>query len=142
MTKITQTTTPESSKDIVRNWHIIDAKNQILGRVANKIAIVLEGKNKTNYVEYLDLGDNIVVINAKFVEVTGNKRLSKTYDSFSGYPGGLKVTTFEKLLQKNPTEIIRQAVSGMLPKNKLRDRRLARLHIYADDIHPYSDKLK
>ncbi|MEI6532274.1 MAG: 50S ribosomal protein L13 [Candidatus Roizmanbacteria bacterium] len=142
MVKITQTTTPESSKNIDRKWHIVDAKNQILGRVANKIAILLEGKNKTNYVEYLDIGDNIVVINAKLVEVTGNKRLVKTYDSFSGYPGGLKVTTFEKLQQKNPSEIIRQAVSGMLPKNKLRDRRLARLHIYADDIHPYSDKLK
>lgn len=137
----TQATKPVSAKVIEVKTHLIDVKGRILGRVANEIAHLLQGKHKTNYVPYLDMGDSVVVINAKHVLVTGNKRDDKIYTNYSGYPGGLTSTTFKKLLERRPDEIIRHAVSGMLPKNKLRDRRLAKLHIYGEAEHPHGNKI-
>ncbi len=142
MTGLTHSTKSLSERAIKRNWHIIDVKGKILGRVTPEIGKLLQGKHKYDYVSYLDVGDYVVVINAKDVEVSGKKSLDKVYTSYSGYPGGLKKITFEKLLLKKPSEIIRHAVSGMLPKNKLRDKRLARLYIYSDDKHPYKDKFQ
>lgn len=142
MTNLTQSTKPLSGQNIKRKWHIIDVKGKILGRVTPQIGKLLQGKHKTDYVSYLDTGDYVVVLNAKEVTISGKKSISKTYTNYSGYPGGLKKITFEKLLEKNPTEIIRRAVSGMLPKNKLRDRRLTRLYIFSDGKHPYQDKFE
>lgn len=137
---VKKTTKPISSTEISRGWKIYDAKGQILGRIASQIAVDLMGKNKRNYAPNIDMGDYIVVINAEQVAVSGKKESKKMYQSFSGYPGGLKEESLERLRERKPDAIIRTAVSGMLPKNKLRDPRLARLFIYRDDKHPYEDK--
>ncbi|NTU72614.1 50S ribosomal protein L13 [Candidatus Roizmanbacteria bacterium] len=141
MVNVTRSTKSVSAKNIVQKWHVIDAKNKILGRIANEIAHLLQGKHKTTYVPHLDSGDYVVVTNAKHVVVTGNKKKTKEYSYFSGYPGGLKTVTFETMIEKNPGEVFRHAVSGKLPKNKLRDRRLARLYVFGEAEHPYSDKV-
>lgn len=140
MTGLTQSTKSIKAKDIERKWHIIDAKGKVLGRLSTEIAVLLIGKSKVNYVDYLDCGDEIVVINAKEIVLTGKKAHTKTYDSFSGYPGGLSKISFEHMMARKPGEVIRHAVSGMLPKNKLRDKRLARLHVFAADAHTFVDK--
>lgn len=125
-----------------RLWHLIDAKDQILGRAATKIARLLTGKDKVEYVPYLDVGDHVVVINAKEVAVTGKKEEQKVYYRYSGYPGGLKKETLRELRERRPEEIIRRAVKGMLPKNKLQKPMLRRLHIYAGGEHPFEGKFK
>lgn len=142
MIHLTQSTKPKSAKDIKREWHLIDAKGKILGRIATEISKLLQGKHKVDYVPYLDNGDYVVVINASKVKVSGKKYLTKNYTRYSGYPGGLKIISFEKLMKDKPTEVIIHAVSGMLPKNKLREKRLKRLLVFADDRHPYGDKIK
>jgi len=142
MTQITKTTKPVSEKKVNHNWYLIDVKDRILGRVIPEIVYYLTGKNKANYVPYLDMGDNVVVVNASKVVVTGKKELDKTYSSYSGYPGGLRKITYAEMMIRNPKEIIRHGVSGMLPKNKLRDRRLARLFIFKDEKHPYESKFE
>lgn len=126
----------EKSK-IQRDWFLVDAKNRILGRMAVKIATVLSGKNKPAYAPQADGGDFVVVINAEKIEVTGKKRKKKVYHKHSGYPGGLKTITFENLQKKSPETIIRLAVKGMLPKNKLQAKRMKRLRIYAGEKHPH-----
>ena len=120
-------------------WHIIDAKDQTLGRLATKIALILVGKSKTNFVRHLDCGDNIVVINAAQVKVTGKKETGKVYTRYSGFPGGITRTSLGKMRAIKPTEIIKLAVAGMLPNNKLKDRWMTRLHIYADENHEYKN---
>lgn len=142
MKKITQTTKPLKQKDIKRNWHLIDASDKVLGRIVGKISLLLQGKNKANYVPYLDCGDYVVVVNAKKIVLTGKKSKTKVYTYYSGYPGGLKVVSYQQLLKKNPQEVIYHAVSGVLPKNRLRKKRLGRLFVFPDDKHPYSDKFK
>lgn len=135
-----KSTKPTKAKDIKREWHLVDVKEKILGRLATKVARLLIGKAKPYFVPYLDCGDFVVVINAKKVRVTGKKEEQKIYTRYSGYPGGLKKTVLKELREKSPEEIIRRAVSGMLPKNKLRKKRLKRLYIFADDKHPYNKK--
>lgn len=125
---------------IKREWYEIDAQGKILGRVATQIAQKLIGKSKPYYVPHLDCGDYVVVTNAKYVEVTGKKEKEKTYSHYSGYPGGEKRKALWQVRAEHPTELIRHAVLGMLPKNKLRDRLMTRLRIYAEAIHPYKDK--
>ncbi len=142
MVNLTKSTKSVSINDIKRRWHLIDVKGKVLGRVAPKIAQLLQGKDKVNYVPYLDVGDYVVVINAAKVKLTGKKYETKKYTYYSGYPGGLKEISFQHLLKENPSEVIKHAVSGMLPKNKLRDRRLKRLFVFADEKHPYGDKIK
>jgi len=127
-------------KEINRDWHLIDAKEQILGRLAVKIASFLMGKEKINFVPYLDGGDFVVVINAAKIKLTGEKKMKKVYHRHSGYPGGFKTISFQQQMAKDPKKIIYHAVSGMLPQNKLRDKRLARLKIFIDDKHSYEDK--
>ncbi|MFI5265508.1 MAG: 50S ribosomal protein L13 [Candidatus Levyibacteriota bacterium] len=135
-------TKPTKDKDITRNWHLIDVNNVILGRTATKIAALLMGKSKPYFAKNMDCGDYVVIINAKSVKVTGNKEKNKVYTSYSGYAGGLKSARLEEVRVKKPTEIVRHAVSGMLPKNKLRDQFLKRLYIFAEAEHPYGDKFK
>lgn len=127
-------------KQIERKWHLVDAKDQVLGRIAGQIAHLLRGKGKAYFVPHLDCGDHVVVVNAKEVLTTGKKEKQKVYTRYSGYPGGLKKETLAQLRARKPEEIIRKAVFGMLPKNKLRDRWMAKLHIFADGKHKYEDK--
>ncbi len=136
-----KTTKPTKAADIKRSWHMVDVNGKILGRISSEIAKLLMGKSKPYYVRNLDCGDYIVVINASGVKVTGKKETDKKYYRHSGYPGGLKVKTFKELKDSKPEEIIRHAVKGMLPQNKLRDRMLTRLFVYRDGAHPYTDKL-
>lgn len=142
MTFLTKSTKSMSVNDIDRKWHLIDLKGKILGRVSPAIVSLLMGKHRSNYSPNLDSGDYVVVINARRVEVTGKKAQNKVYSRYSGYPGGLTEMTYAELMIKNPTEIIRRSVAGMLPKNKLRDKRMARFYIYADEKHPYEGKLQ
>ncbi len=128
-------------QEIKRTWHIIDVKEKVLGRVATDIAHTLMGKSKPYFVRNLDCGDYVVVINSKDVAVTGKKEKEKLYGNYSGYPGGLKQKALWQVRQEKPTELIRRAVYGMLPKNKLRDRLITRLYIYPEAEHPYKDKI-
>ncbi len=130
------------SSDIKRQWHLVDVKDAILGRVATGISQKLMGKGKPYFVGHLDCGDYVVVINAAKVKVTGNKAKNKIYDTYSGYPGGRHRHTFADLLAQKPERIIYEAVSGMLPKNKIQDELLKRLYIYKDEKHPYASKFK
>lgn len=142
MKELTKSTKPVSEKSIERAWHLIDVKSKIVGRIAPQIVSLLQGKGKVNFVSYLDSGDNVVVINASYVKFSGHKMLEKVYSNYSGYPDGLKKITAGELLKRNPCRIIKEAVSGMLPKNKLRDRRLARLFVFPTEKHSYQHKLK
>ena len=127
--------------EIVRDWHVIDLQDQVLGRAATQIANLLMGKNKSYFVRNLDCGDYVVVVNAKDFIATGNKEKKKIYTRYSGYPGGLRSETLGSLRNRRPIEVIRHAVSGMLPKNRLRDRMLTRLYIYEGAEHPHGDKI-
>lgn len=117
-------------KDIKRKRHVLNAEGQILGRFAVKVAKLLIGKDKPYFSPAMDCGDFVTIINAKDIEVTGEKAKKKIYTRYSGYPGGLKKESFEHLLKRRPEEVLRKAIWGMLPKNKLRKLRLARLKIY------------
>ncbi len=128
-------------KDIKRDWHVVDVEDKILGRIATSISQLLMGKSKPYFVSYMDCGDHVVIINAVKIAVTGKKAKQKIYMRFSGYPSGLKKKTYAQVLEEDPTRIIREAVSGMLPQNKLRDSMLKRLYVYTDENHPYKHKL-
>lgn len=137
-----QITQPTRANQIMRVWHLIDVKDQTLGRIATKIALLLMGKGKPYFVRNLDCGDYVVVINAKTVAVTGKKEEKKVYIRHSGYPGGFKSETLKELRQRKPEDIIIHAVKGMLPDNRLKDRMLARLFVYAGENHEHQDKFK
>ncbi|MCS7312966.1 MAG: 50S ribosomal protein L13 [Acidobacteria bacterium] len=124
-------------KDIQRRWWVIDARGQVLGRVATRAAILLTGKHKPNYVPFMDVGDYVIVINAREVVLTGQKEKKKVYYRHSGYPGGLKSVTAAQVRATHPERLIEWAVSGMLPKNRLRKVYLRKLKVYADDRHPH-----
>lgn len=130
-------------KDIKKDWYIVDAKDKILGRLASRVASVLRGKDKVIYSPHQDTGDEVIVINASKVRVTGSKASEKVYKSYSAYPGGLNLTTLETMMKKKPDYVIRHAVAGMLPKTKLGEKLLKKLRVYADDKHPhYAQKPK
>lgn len=135
-------TPPTKQSEIRRFWHLIDARGKILGRLATEVATLLMGKSKPYFVRNLDCGDYVVVINAKDIKVTGKKEKQKIYTRYSGYPGGLKREVFADLRERKPEEIIRHAVWGMLPKNKLQKRMIKRLFVFKDNNHPYIDKFK
>jgi large subunit ribosomal protein L13 len=141
MTQHTKSTRSISSKEISRSWHLIDLEGKTLGREIPRISELLQGKHKVNYVPYLDNGDFVVVINAKGIKMTGKKASQKEYKYYSGFPGGQRVVPFKEMMQKNPKEIIKHAVNGMLPKTKLRDTRLSRLYIFEGSEHPYGDQV-
>lgn len=121
-----------------RNWYLIDAKGKVLGRLASKIALILQGKHKANYTPNQNMGDFVIVINSKDISMTGKKWKQKIYRWHTGYPGGLKELTAQKLHEKDPTKLIYLAVKGMLPKNFQRYRMLKRLKIYPGPDHPHS----
>jgi len=121
----------------VRRWHVIDAKDQILGRLATHAASLLRGKGKPTFTPYLDEGDFVVILNASQVKLTGNKLTQKVAFSHSIYPGGLKLVPYSRLMKEQPEKAIRRAVSGMLSKSKLRDRMLTRLKIYREGSHKH-----
>ena len=123
--------------DIKRDWHVIDASDKVLGRLATKVASLLMGKHKPIISRNLDTGDFVVVINADKVRVTGNKAKQKLYYRHSGYPGGLKSISLEKLMQTNPTRVIEYAVKGMLPHNRLGAKMRKKLKVYTGDTHPH-----
>jgi large subunit ribosomal protein L13 len=135
-------TTATRAGDIKREWHLIDVKGKVLGRVAGEIAHLLMGKNAPYFVRNLDCGNYVVVTNAKEVKVTGRKEEQKNYYRHSGYPGGFKKETLKELRARKPEDIIIHAVKGMLPQNKLRDRMLRRLFVFSGEEHKYGDKLK
>ena len=130
------------ASDIKREWHIVDASDKVLGRLSTRIAGLLIGKHKPMFSRHLDAGDYVVVINAEKVRVTGNKAKQKVYYRHSGYPGGLKSTSLEKMMQTNPTRVIEHAVKGMLPHNRLGAQMLKKLRVYAGDIHPHLAQTK
>lgn len=134
-------TKPTRDNDIKRNWHLFDAKAEILGRLSVQIATTLMGKSKPYFSKNMDCGDYVVVINAKDIMVTGQKATKKVYGKYSGFPGGLKQKPFWQVKNENPRQIVRHAVYGMLPKNKLRDKLITRLHIYLNSDHPFQNKL-
>lgn len=126
--------------DIKRDWHHVDVKDQILGRVASHIAQLLMGKSKPYFVRNLDCGDYVVVTNAALVAVTGKKEEEKAYNRHSMYPGGFRSETLKELRGRRPEDVIVHAVRGMLPQNKLRDKMLTRLFVFAGAEHDYKDK--
>ncbi len=119
------------------NWLIFNAENKTLGRFASKIAVILMGKNKINYAPNKVIGDKIIIINSKKIKISGNKTENKMYYKHSGYPGGLKIIKFKHMMLKDPTFIIKNAIKGMLPKNKLQKVLLKRLKIYPNSNHPH-----
>jgi large subunit ribosomal protein L13 len=124
-------------EEVTRDWYLVDGENQVLGRVATRIANVLRGKNKPIFTPSVDTGDFVIVVNAEKIALTGNKLADKMYYSHSGYPGGIKSINAGKLLEKKPEEIIRKAVKGMLPKNKLARHMLNKLKVYSGPEHPH-----
>lgn len=126
------------SGDVSHDWYIVDAEGQTLGRLASEIAHRLRGKHKAEYTPHVDTGDYIVVINAEKVHVTGAKRTDKIYHRHSGYPGGLKSMSFEKLIERAPERAIQGAVKGMLPRNPLGRAMFRKLKVYAGDAHPHA----
>ncbi len=124
--------------EVTRSWHLIDAEGQTLGRLATVVAKLLMGKHKPQYTAHIDCGDNVVVINAANISVTGNKLEDKRYYRHSGYPGGIKEISLADQMTKDPTKVITMAVKGMLPKNRLTDDRMSRLKVYATAEHPHA----
>jgi len=124
--------------DRQRDWFVVDAAGQTLGRLATQIADALRGKRKPTYTPHVDTGDFVVVVNAEKISVTGNKRQAKRYYRHSGYPGGLKSRSLEEMLQRRPEEVIRIAVKGMLPRNRLARKQLTKLKVYAGPDHPHA----
>ena len=125
-------------REIEQAWRLVDADGQILGRLATEIADTLRGKNKPAYTPHIDTGDFVIVVNAEKIAVTGQKLDQKMYHRHSGYPGGLKERTLRQQLERRPTEVIRKAVKGMLPKNRLAAAQLRKLKVYAGPDHPHS----
>ena len=125
------------SSDLTPQWHVIDASGKTLGRLASAVATLLMGKHKPIYTPNLNTGDFVIVVNAAKVRVTGNKAQQKVYYRHSGYPGGLKSVTLERMMQTHPTRVIEYAVKGMLPHNRLGRDMLRRLKVYAGDTHPH-----
>ena len=127
-----------NANDRERNWLVVDATGQTLGRLATQIADALRGKRKPTYTPHVDTGDFVVVVNAEKISVTGNKRADKKYYRHSGYPGGLKERTLGDMLERKPEEVIRLAVKGMLPRNRLARQQLKKLKVYAGPDHPHT----
>ena len=130
-----------TASTLVPEWNVIDADGETLGRVSSRIAGLLQGKHKPNYVPYLNTGDYVIVINASKILVTGNKLSQKKYYRHSGYHGGLKETNLERMIATNPEKVIKQSVKGMLPKNIPGRKMLSRLKVYADASHPHKAQI-
>ena len=130
----TFSTTPD---DIEREWFVVDAEGQTLGRLASRIATILRGKHKPYYVPHLDTGDHVIIVNASSISVTGNKMDQKEYTRYTGWPGGLRTTTLKERMEKQPDQVVRGAIKGMLPRGPLGRQMLRKLHVYAGAEHPH-----
>jgi large subunit ribosomal protein L13 len=130
-------TVSANKETVQKEWILVDAKDQILGRVAARIAMILRGKHKPSFTPHVDCGDYVVVINAEKVKLTGNKATQREYVRHSGYPGGQKTETVESLLNRKPADVIERSVKGMLPKNRLGAELFRNLHVYVGDAHPH-----
>ena len=138
MNTLSYTTVSANSKTVTKEWVVIDANAEILGRLSSKIAFILRGKHKANFTPHVDCGDNVIVINADKVRFTGNKFEEKEYVSYTGYPGGQKFISPKDLMAKHPTRVVEKAIRGMLPKNKLGNKVFKNLHVYAGAEHPHA----
>ncbi len=137
MDTLSYKTVSANKATVEKKWVIVDAQNEVVGRLCAKIAMVLRGKHKPSYTPHVDCGDNVIVINADKVRFTGNKWSDKEYVRHTGYPGGQRVETAEQLMRKNPIAVVEKAVKGMLPKNKLGSALYRNLHVYAGTEHPH-----
>lgn len=137
MNTLSYKTVSANKATVDKEWVIIDAEGKVLGRLATVVASMLRGKNKTNFTPHVDCGDNVIVINAEKVDLTGEKWSDKLYVKYSGYPGGQKFTTAEAMMKKNPITLVEKAVKGMLPKNRLGSALFRNLHVYAGTAHPH-----
>jgi large subunit ribosomal protein L13 len=126
------------SADIKREWRVVDADGATLGRLASRIATLLRGKHRAMFSTHIDTGDPVIVLNASKIKVTGRKLQAKQYVRHSGYPGGLRTESLERLLARRPEEVIRRAVRGMLPRNRLGEQMMRKLHVYAGAEHPHA----
>ena len=124
--------------EVERKWYVIDAEGKNLGRMSSQIAAILRGKNKPTYTPHVDCGDYVIVVNAEKVAVTGKKRSEKIYKRHTGYPGGLREMTFEQMIEKHPTEVVRHAVKGMMPNGKLGRQMFKKLKVYAGPEHNHA----
>jgi large subunit ribosomal protein L13 len=134
----TQKTFSAKIGDVQRDWRVVDADGATLGRLATQVATILRGKHKTTFTPSLDTGDPVIIVNAAKIKVTGNKLKDKMYVRHSGYPGGFRAENLERLLERRPEEVIRRAVRGMLPQNRLGEQMIRKLHVYAGGEHPHA----
>ena len=138
MNTLSYKTVSANKKTVNKQWVVVDAQGEILGRLSTKIAMIIRGKNKPDFTPNVDCGDNVIVINADKVKLTGNKLSDKVYVRYTGYPGGQRFISPKELLAKHPTRIIEKAVRGMLPKNRLGKALFGNLHVYAGAEHPHA----
>lgn len=130
--------TVSANKDTVqKEWVLVDATDQVLGRLTSRVALILRGKHKPSFTPHVDCGDNVIIINAEKIKLTGKKLTQREYVRHSGYPGGQKTETVENLLKRRPTIVIERSVKGMLPKNRLGSELFRNLHVYAGENHPH-----
>lgn len=137
MNTLSYKTVSANAATVEKNWVVVDAEGQTLGRLASKVALLLRGKRKPNYTPHVDCGDNVIIINAEKVILTGNKMTDKTYVWHTGYPGGQRTTNPEKLMAKFPERVVEKAVKGMLPKNRLGAQLFRNLHVYVGGEHKH-----
>ena len=138
MNTLSYKTVSANKQTVDKQWIVVDAEGEILGRLSSKIAMAIRGKNKPSYTPHVDCGDNVIVINADKVKLTGNKMGDKTYVRYTGYPGGQRFISPKELLAKHPERIVEKAVRGMLPKNRLGRALYKNLHVYAGGEHPHA----
>ena len=137
MNTLSYKTVSANAKTVNKQWIVVDAQGEILGRLSSKIAMIIRGKNKPEYTPHVDCGDNVIVINADKVKLTGNKFSEKIYTSYTGYPGGQRFISPKELMAKHPKRVIEKAVRGMLPKTKLGAKLYTNLYVYAGSEHPH-----
>ncbi|MDG1756116.1 MAG: 50S ribosomal protein L13 [Bacteroidia bacterium] len=138
MDTLSYKTISANSKTVDKQWVVVDAEGKTLGRFCSEVAKILRGKNKTNYTPHVDCGDHVIVINAEKIIFTGNKMETKEYETFSGYPGGRRVTLAKDLLAKKPISLIERGVKGMLPKNRLGRKLFTNMHVFSGTEHPHA----
>lgn len=138
MNTLSYKTVSANKATVSKEWVVVDAQGEILGRLSSKIAMMIRGKNKPSYTPHVDCGDNVIVINADKIKLTGNKFAEKQYVSYTGYPGGQKFISPKELMGKHPTRVVEKAVRGMLPKNSLGRALYKNLHVYAGTDHPHA----
>ncbi|MNK05738.1 50S ribosomal protein L13 [Pedobacter hiemivivus] len=138
MNTLSYKTVSANAKTVNKQWVVVDAEGEILGRLSSKIAMIIRGKNKPEYTPHVDCGDNVIVINADKIKLTGNKMNDKVYTSYTGYPGGQRFISPKELMAKHPKRVVEKAVKGMLPKTKLGAKLYTNLFVYAGAEHPHA----